>query len=716
MLPNQLNLPKAQVTEEKSLYRQSVSERSDQRQEKSARQFEKALADSKQQLEAAQKRNQQQKRNEQSATLQKEQTSTSSKPANSNAVPKSQNTEQEASSKSQEKRAEENKAPDTQVSEQEQNKLKGEEKNSDTEEVDNNKAHKTEEDVTGSKKKQDNGESSELTKAEIALQWQSNLTKGKSDSETNSITEQVENTTSDDNESESSKRDAQEQTEKGQVSADLKKGVELDNLSKQVTQEEVVETANIKSEFDLTDTKLSSGDNKASNQVQQEEVLSLDDVFANLSKGEKAAVQAELESHDESLENLIKIINYAKPDKSAEEIEIDTNTKTGQEEGEGDTTLGFAINKKVDTESTDQEIPVESNSEFEALLAELATQKTRESDAPVEEQIVASEQRQSTENEGSSIPLNKSEITEDESAEKNTRKSEQELTLNNQIRFALSASSDVKPNPVSGPSDASPQSIEGLTSNSYIQWQNKLSKNLAEQQANLTGGQAATTASLEQQLSDLVDENIVQKEHVVINDLRQSSLQAMANQTSSGGQDNLVKASQVEVMGVQLDKALAQPKLESAANVKQDAMIKENILFNKQELAANMQQQVSLMMARNLKSVDIRLDPPELGSMQVKLNLSGEQAAVSFVVSSQQAKDALEGSLPKLRELLEQQGMQLADSDVKQEKGQTGDGHAGENGEGQLNGNHEDDIEQEEVAATLMQHNVNSPWNVDYYA
>jgi flagellar hook-length control protein FliK len=187
--------------------------------------------------------------------------------------------------------------------------------------------------------------------------------------------------------------------------------------------------------------------------------------------------------------------------------------------------------------------------------------------------------------------------------------------------------------------------------------------------------------------------------------------------------DSDIKPQTVEVQGVQLDRTLQAPKLESISNTRHDAMIRENILFNKQQLATAMQQQVGLMMARNMKSVDIRLDPPELGSMQIRLNIGAEQASVNFVVSSQQAKDALEGSIPKLREMLEQQGMQLTDSNVKKDNSNGQGGQAGEEGNEELNANTlnghnggDNELTDAEQASKTLNYQINSPYKVDYYA
>ncbi|MBT3134540.1 flagellar hook-length control protein FliK [Alteromonas sp. ALT199] len=97
--------------------------------------------------------------------------------------------------------------------------------------------------------------------------------------------------------------------------------------------------------------------------------------------------------------------------------------------------------------------------------------------------------------------------------------------------------------------------------------------------------------------------------------------------------------------------------------------------------------------ARNTMA-EIRLDPPEMGSMQVRVNVAGDAASVSFVVQSQQAKDALADAMPKLRDMLSEQGIELGDAQVRKdnssgnESGQQlaedgsrnhGDGNRGEN-------------------------------------
>ncbi|MDG2593186.1 flagellar hook-length control protein FliK [Vibrio parahaemolyticus] len=96
-------------------------------------------------------------------------------------------------------------------------------------------------------------------------------------------------------------------------------------------------------------------------------------------------------------------------------------------------------------------------------------------------------------------------------------------------------------------------------------------------------------------------------------------------------------------------------------------------------------EKVQMMMSKNLKNLDIRLDPPELGRMQIRMTMNNDLANVHFTVTNPQARDIIEQTLPRLREMLAQQGMQLADSSVQQQSSgqqQSGYATAEQNGQG----------------------------------
>ncbi|MBT0584915.1 flagellar hook-length control protein FliK [Alteromonas oceanisediminis] len=116
--------------------------------------------------------------------------------------------------------------------------------------------------------------------------------------------------------------------------------------------------------------------------------------------------------------------------------------------------------------------------------------------------------------------------------------------------------------------------------------------------------------------------------------------------------------------------------------------------------------------ARN-SFAEIRLDPPDLGSVKVKVSMSGEAATVNFVVQSPQARDALDQAAPRLRDMLAQQGIELGQSSVEQDNPQ----QQGEQQEGHFAQGQQDDG-LEEIASEVIEQRATggTPGGIDYYA
>ncbi|MAD17340.1 MAG: flagellar hook-length control protein FliK [Alteromonadaceae bacterium] len=87
----------------------------------------------------------------------------------------------------------------------------------------------------------------------------------------------------------------------------------------------------------------------------------------------------------------------------------------------------------------------------------------------------------------------------------------------------------------------------------------------------------------------------------------------------------------------------------------------------KPEAHQQLAEKVRFMVNANQLVADIRLDPAELGSMHVKVSVSGESANVSFVVQSIHAKEAIDNAAPRLKEMLAEKGIELGQSSVEQE-------------------------------------------------
>jgi flagellar hook-length control protein FliK len=73
---------------------------------------------------------------------------------------------------------------------------------------------------------------------------------------------------------------------------------------------------------------------------------------------------------------------------------------------------------------------------------------------------------------------------------------------------------------------------------------------------------------------------------------------------------------------------------------------------------------VSVVVKNGLQEASLQLNPPELGRLDVKISTDGDQTKIVFNVQNGAAKDAIELAMPRLREMLEQSGLQLAHSDV----------------------------------------------------
>ncbi|MDN3430474.1 MULTISPECIES: flagellar hook-length control protein FliK [unclassified Pseudoalteromonas] len=142
----------------------------------------------------------------------------------------------------------------------------------------------------------------------------------------------------------------------------------------------------------------------------------------------------------------------------------------------------------------------------------------------------------------------------------------------------------------------------------------------------------------------------------IINIFDKQSLNSLAKYDTLGYEQAIIEA-----------QSLQAGQLQSTAQAKQvsiDPATLQALNIIKSDAAKMLQERVSSMLSINNKEAEIRLDPPEMGSMQIRIRSDAEQAQINFVVQNQQAKEALEQSLPRLREMLMQQGLELGESSI----------------------------------------------------
>ena len=97
---------------------------------------------------------------------------------------------------------------------------------------------------------------------------------------------------------------------------------------------------------------------------------------------------------------------------------------------------------------------------------------------------------------------------------------------------------------------------------------------------------------------------------------------------------------------------------------------------------------VSWLADQKIGHAHIRVTPHDMGAVDVRLQLDGDRVHASFSSAHADVRHALESSLPKLREMLGEQGLELAQADVGQQQSDpraaagNGDGTGTGNGEG----------------------------------
>ena len=80
--------------------------------------------------------------------------------------------------------------------------------------------------------------------------------------------------------------------------------------------------------------------------------------------------------------------------------------------------------------------------------------------------------------------------------------------------------------------------------------------------------------------------------------------------------------------------------------------------------AEEMGSRIVWMVNKHESKAELVLTPPNLGKIGVSIHSNGDQTSAHFITATQAARDALEQALPRLRELMQQAGIQLGQTNV----------------------------------------------------
>lgn len=157
-----------------------------------------------------------------------------------------------------------------------------------------------------------------------------------------------------------------------------------------------------------------------------------------------------------------------------------------------------------------------------------------------------------------------------------------------------------------------------------------------------------------------------------------STLSAGVELAAEGSANTQLNAASAASNG--LSSALASSHLSAALNpASAQALTPEALahleLAQRLELGRDTQQwggalagRIVLMVKEGLHEASIHLDPPELGSLQIKLQMQQQQAAIQVQTAHPQVRELLEAQVQRLRDALAESGVALSEFDVSSQQ------------------------------------------------
>lgn len=150
----------------------------------------------------------------------------------------------------------------------------------------------------------------------------------------------------------------------------------------------------------------------------------------------------------------------------------------------------------------------------------------------------------------------------------------------------------------------------------------------------------------------------------------------------------------------------------------QSTALQQPLELQAKQASVMMGERIMMMIGQGKQEVTIRLDPAELGSMHIKLQVQQDQLHVAIHTQVGQSRDIIEQNLPRLREQLAQQGINLGEASVEQQaqqgQQQSQQANSGETRGSRLN---ELDNQQFDEQAQWVGSKIPLPaQGIDYYA
>ncbi|MCP4864645.1 MAG: hypothetical protein GY897_11885 [Alteromonas sp.] len=224
--------------------------------------------------------------------------------------------------------------------------------------------------------------------------------------------------------------------------------------------------------------------------------------------------------------------------------------------------------------------------------------------------------------------------------------------------------------------DSASKANPALTDTQLSQMRSQLTSGLEEMRTQLKQGHQPgidLAALVQQTVQDVAPENGQNIALPVMQDVQQLTQLASMAGMSQGQEQQLGEL--ITVARDVLVHETRQQHGDALKSMQQQSVFDKPVNVQQTQGQQQIAEKIRWMVNGRQSMAEIRLDPPEMGSMQIRLNVSGDSASVSFVVQSQQAKEALNEAMPRLRDMFSEQGLDLGESFVSQQNsGEAGDG------------------------------------------
>jgi flagellar hook-length control protein FliK len=177
---------------------------------------------------------------------------------------------------------------------------------------------------------------------------------------------------------------------------------------------------------------------------------------------------------------------------------------------------------------------------------------------------------------------------------------------------------------------------------------------------------------------DLSQDALLAKQQVQLDDLTEVDLDKKLQtgiESLHSGNSHIKQQVSSDILNIQQNDSLSRPvRLANAASA--------------------LSEKIQTMIGSNTQSATVRLDPPELGSLEIRVHVKNDQAHIQIVAATPQIREALEQQSARLREALVDQGLNLSNLDVSDQ--QTQDRGSDDSGSGRRGGVIADTIQSEE--------------------